>query len=76
MKHAVLTLPDGRRLAIMRRWVDGWEVLPIKGAHLRPGERFDLTGTIGGDPTTAEFVVGGRCGPKRRCYRLRGVGIK
>jgi len=74
--YATLTLVDGRQAAIMKKIRRGFEILPLGGATFRPGERFDMVGFINGKETVGIFVVGAKCGPGKRCVRIRGEKIK
>lgn len=74
--YAVLTLDDGRQAAIMKKYQNGFEIMPLGGARFKPSERIDLKGSVGDEERTYVFVVGRRCGPGNRCFRIRIEGRK
>ena len=68
----VLTTTDGRRLLILRRRADGFEVRPLEGAF-RSGERFEVEGTYRDGPAVCTFAVG-RVTAKG--FRARAIEIR
>jgi hypothetical protein len=73
--YKMLATADGRSAAIIQRRGDVLVVEPLAGAMFRPGETVRISGRSDGAARTAEFVVGARCGPRKRRVRLRAVRL-